>query len=181
MNNPIHRRFFEFLRSNKSLTLLNISECLSVDKPSQIISLCNYILSASSLKTLIIKGNENSYLGKYTVSVIVSIMGNNTIEKLIFTNTRGGGSAVNNFKSLLKHQNIIELDCDGCYIVSCSNYLELIETVTENQYKRNIKFSFPRVDLDSLLKAKKLRSVRLLSIKQQLKGIVVISISVVRL
>lgn len=169
-NNPIHVPFFNFLLRNTKLNFLSIAETLHEGDPSSIIAMCNYIVSAKSLKTLILKSNESTFPGKFTVSLLSAVLANGEIENLDITSSHCGDAGVTMLKALIKAVPLKSLECDGAYPTSATSYSDFIESAAEFKEKRDFKLSFPTNDLSLLVKIRKMRHARFDQLKDLMKG-----------
>lgn len=161
--NQVRDSLLNFLKRNEKLSYLSMSGCFSNNEPgdekSIILSMFEYIKEASNLKTLIIKGNEESYLGEKFPVIIDACVLHPSISVLDLSFSRCGNIGIGYLIPLIKRGklNVQILNIEGCYVQGQDTNvcIRLFRELTESA--SDVFVSFPQKENDELFESKLLK------------------------
>lgn len=124
--NPLHKKFFNFLKRNKRLTRLQMNYCFRSDSDeTEVFSkLKDYLTGARNLKTLIIRGNEENNFGENTSKLIEAIKTIPNLEQLDISDSHGGNQSLKPIEELCTKNKSLKINFDGLYPTDFQEYTE---------------------------------------------------------
>ena len=145
-----------------------VSCCFNESEQESLIAFCTYLSQhCEKLKKLSLRSDKYNFIGKYTVSLLISLQFSNLLEYLDMSNSSCGNSGVSQLLYLLKTTNSINtVHFDGSKPTSCTCFADLLEKVVEIMKERNFFFQWPEKDLTTLLLFHKLRHQKYNSLKE---------------
>ncbi|OHT15871.1 hypothetical protein TRFO_13704 [Tritrichomonas foetus] len=156
-SNPMKSQFIQFLRLLPNLRKLSIAGCLSQDYPALNEQFAQFLSSTSSLKELSISGNEYGVLRTSIIPILNEIRKNKSIEKLNVSNNNFGDNGMIALQELLKTNTVIHsINIIGNKIESADILESFFSTVEER--KLPLHFEFPKDDVKSMRRKKRVRS-----------------------
>ncbi|OHT14027.1 hypothetical protein TRFO_15684 [Tritrichomonas foetus] len=190
--NPIHPKLFQFLKRNtalltlqmntgfiednimndeKSLTSTNITEdnqlrntTVTLEINDIIESLIDYLKSATSLHTLVLRGTKLRYLGHLTIPILGAIVTLKNLRILDMEYSHGGDEALHWFANIHSHMPQLKEVCfDGLYPSDVHELIRVYENFV--QFNEDLLVSYPRLDIEefnnkNLINQKSIRKFR---------------------
>ena len=150
--NPMSLQLLSFLGRNKYLSMLNVSECFSEQRPNEISVFNNYIEGTQHLKILILRGSTITRIGSELSSVLNSFAKNQSLIFIDISNNHGGNKCIPFLKKYteVNHTKMQYIYFDGIYPENFSDYkLFLDYLVKQNDIKSC--FMFPINDLKQFI------------------------------
>lgn len=161
--NQIQDSLINFLKQNKKISYLSMSGCFSnsepSDKKSLILSMFEYIKEAPNLKTLVIEGTNENFLGEKFPVIIDACLLHPSLSVLDLAYSRCGNVGIAYLIPLIKRGklNIQVLNIEGAYVQEQDENvcIKLFKELTESA--SDVFVSFPQKENEQIFEHRLLK------------------------
>lgn len=149
-SNPINDLFFNFLSRNTTIDYLSMNNCLPNNNVVILSKFTKYISQNKTLKSLIIRGGSDNFLGNNFIEVCDALVRSESIEHLDISNNSICDNGLVNLRAFESESSKVKLLCfDGSDPRDPKYLFDLLYNFAGN--KKEMVVSFPLNDLTMLL------------------------------